>query len=89
MCSPRELSIFGQVILISDKEKDADVAQNKTRFEDLPLSQELINGIKGANFEFCTPIQASSLPFSLNGRGCGRSSSNGYWQDSCFSNNYY
>ena len=54
--------------MISDKEKDADIAQNKTRFEDLPLSQELINGIKGANFEFCTPIQASSLPFSLNGR---------------------
>ena len=68
MWSPRDPSIFGQVILISDKEKDADIAQNKTRFEDLPLSQELINGIKGANFEFCTPIQASSLPFSLNGR---------------------
>ena len=68
MCSPRDPSNFGQVILISDKEKDADIAQNKTRFEDLPLSQELINGIKGANFEFCTPIQASSLPFSLNGR---------------------
>ena len=68
MCFPRDPSIFGQVILISDKEKDADIAQNKTRFEDLPLSQELINGIKGANFEFCTPIQASSLPFSLNGR---------------------
>ena len=68
MCSPGDPSNFGQVILISDKEKDADIAQNKTRFEDLPLSQELINGIKGANFEFCTPIQASSLPFSLNGR---------------------
>ena len=68
MCFPRDPSTFGQVILISDKEKDADIAQNKTRFEDLPLSQELINGIKGANFEFCTPIQASSLPFSLNGR---------------------
>ncbi|GIR40313.1 MAG: ATP-dependent RNA helicase RhlB [Porticoccaceae bacterium] len=54
--------------MISDKEKDADIAQNKIRFEDLPLSLELINGIKGANFEFCTPIQASSLPFSLNGR---------------------
>ena len=68
MCSPRDSSIFGQVILISDKEKDADIAHNKTRFEDLPLSQELINGIKGAKFEFCTPIQASSLPLSLNGR---------------------
>ena len=68
MCFPGDPSNFGQVILISDKEKDADIAQNKTRFEDLPLSQELINGIKGANFEFCTPIQASSLPFSLNGR---------------------
>ena len=68
MCSPRDSSIFGQVILISDKAKDADIAQNTTRFEDLPLSQELINGINGANYEFLTPNYACLLQFSLDSR---------------------
>ena len=37
------------------------------RFSDLPLSEPLKQGISDAGFEFCTPIQAQSLPLALDG----------------------
>ena len=36
-----------------------------TRFSDLPLLPELQSSIDEAGFEFCTPIQAKTLPISL------------------------
>ncbi len=36
-------------------------------FEDLGLSRELMQGIRGAGFTFCTPIQAQALPLALAG----------------------
>ncbi|QPJ65420.1 MAG: DEAD/DEAH box helicase [Candidatus Nitrohelix vancouverensis] len=37
-------------------------------FESLPLQQTVLDGIKHAGFEHCTPIQAKSLPISLQGK---------------------
>ncbi len=38
------------------------------RFSDLPLLPELQSSIDEAGFEFCTPIQAKTLPISLTGK---------------------
>jgi len=40
----------------------------KTRFDSLPLSVNLIAGLRDAGFEYCTPIQAATLPIALEGR---------------------
>jgi len=37
-------------------------------FSSLPLHETLHNGLHNAGFEFCTPIQAQSLPILLEGR---------------------
>ena len=39
-----------------------------TRFDDFEIDTRIINGLKDAGFEFCTPIQAGSLPISLTGK---------------------
>ena len=41
--------------------------EGKTRFHDFSLPKELMQGIQDAGFEYCTPIQAASLPHTLNG----------------------
>ena len=38
------------------------------RFDSLSLHEELRAGIRDAGFEFCTPIQASTLPIALDNR---------------------
>lgn len=40
----------------------------KTRFLDLGLSPTLLHAIAEANFHYCTPIQAETLPQALQGR---------------------
>ena len=37
------------------------------RFDALPLHESIRAGIRDAGFEFCTPIQASTLPIALKG----------------------
>lgn len=37
-------------------------------FSSLPLHETLQKGLQGAGFEFCTPIQAQSLPLLLEGK---------------------
>lgn len=39
-----------------------------TKFSDLPLLPEIQSAISEAGFELCTPIQAKTLPISLEGR---------------------
>lgn len=39
-----------------------------TRFDSLGLSPELLQGIQEAGYEFCTPIQAETLPKALSGK---------------------
>lgn len=41
--------------------------EGKVRFHDLDLSVELMHAIADLGFEYCSPIQARSLPFSLRG----------------------
>jgi|SRR5690554_133826 len=47
-----------------------DVApeEGKTRFHDFDLEAELMHGIADLGFEYCSPIQAQSLPHALSGR---------------------
>jgi ATP-dependent RNA helicase RhlB len=40
----------------------------ETRFDDFPFSQAILDGIRDAGFDFCTPIQAETLPLALDGR---------------------
>ena len=37
------------------------------RFDSLPLDERIQKGIRDAGFEFCTPIQADTLPIALKG----------------------
>ena len=40
----------------------------KTSFEDFNLPAELFRGLQDAGFQFCTPIQAQTLPLTLEGK---------------------
>lgn len=42
--------------------------EGKTRFTDLGLHMDVLYGVQEMGFEYCTPIQAESLPFLLDGR---------------------
>ena len=43
-------------------------SKGKTRFHDLNLPIEVMHGIYDLGFEYCTPIQAETLPKALNGK---------------------
>jgi ATP-dependent RNA helicase RhlB len=40
----------------------------ETRFSDFNLRPELLQGLNETGFEFCTPIQAQSIPIALTGK---------------------
>lgn len=42
------------------------VVEGKTRFHDLDLPDEVMHSIADLGFEYCSPIQAQSLPYALN-----------------------
>lgn len=42
-------------------------AEGKLRFHDFQLSAPLMRGIQALGFQYCSPIQAQSLPYSLAG----------------------
>ena len=42
--------------------------EGKTRFQDLGVETELLHAIADLKFEYCSPIQAQSLPLALQGR---------------------
>jgi ATP-dependent RNA helicase RhlB len=42
--------------------------EGKTRFHDLDLPLDLMHAIADLGFEYCSPIQAQSLPYALNGQ---------------------
>jgi ATP-dependent RNA helicase RhlB len=37
-------------------------------FDSLPIPEPVLNGIRDADFKYCTPIQAATLPISLAGK---------------------
>ena len=39
-----------------------------TRFSNLELSDAILQGLKDANFEYCTPIQDKTLPLALRNK---------------------
>ena len=47
---------------------DVPQVADKTRFHDLGLPDVLLQGIHQLGFQYCTPIQAESLPATLRGR---------------------
>jgi ATP-dependent RNA helicase RhlB len=61
--------------MLEDSGAPADVARaqkpdflTQTRFADFDLPEEVRAGLDEAGFQFCTPIQAQSLPVLLSGR---------------------
>ena len=42
--------------------------EGKTRFHDLQLPDSVMRGIHESGFQYCSPIQAESLPAALTGR---------------------
>ena len=46
----------------------SDTHLSKTKFVDLAIHPKVQDGIKGTGFEFCTPIQAMTLPLALQGK---------------------
>ena len=44
------------------------LVQSEVRFASLDLEPALMRGVSDACFEFCTPIQAQSLPLVLAGK---------------------
>ncbi len=52
---PEKLTIFPEL-------------KDKTRFTDLKLHKDVLFGLQEMGFEYCTPIQAKSLPFLIDGR---------------------
>ncbi|MBE9568350.1 MAG: ATP-dependent RNA helicase RhlB [Proteobacteria bacterium] len=41
---------------------------SETRFKELDINPDIIKGLDDAGFEFCTPIQAQSIPIALTGK---------------------
>ena len=48
--------------------QDVPVCEGKTRFLDLPIHEDVQFGIQNLKFEYCTPIQAMTLPPTLAGK---------------------
>src|SRR5690606_31150771 len=44
------------------------VLEDKVRFHDFDLAPELMRGIFELGFRYCSPIQAQSLPYALQGK---------------------
>lgn len=51
----------------SEKDFVVEPQEGKTRFHDLNLVPELLHGIADLNYEYCSEIQAESLPHTLQG----------------------
>ncbi len=39
-----------------------------TRFDSFPLAESIMAGVRDSGFEYCTPIQAETLPLALDGQ---------------------
>ena len=50
---------------VSGSTGNTEVKHSGTRFADLGLDRRLLDAIAGIGFEYCTPIQAETLPYTL------------------------
>ena len=46
----------------------SDKHLTKTRFDSFPFSESILDGVREAGFEYCTPIQEATLPLALDGQ---------------------
>ncbi len=46
----------------------SDKHLTKTRFDSFPFSTSILEGLQEAGFDYCTPIQAATLPLALDGQ---------------------
>lgn len=46
----------------------SDKHLTKTRFASFPFSESILDGVREAGFEYCTPIQEATLPLALDGQ---------------------
>jgi len=46
----------------------SDKHLTKTRFDSFPFSESILDGVREAGFEYCTPIQEAALPLALDGQ---------------------
>lgn len=47
---------------------EVEPMEGKTRFHDLDLAQPIMRAIADLGFKYCSPIQAQSLPYALQGK---------------------
>jgi ATP-dependent RNA helicase RhlB len=45
-----------------------EAIEGKSRFSDFDVADELLHAIADLNFQYCSPIQAQSLPYALRGQ---------------------
>ena len=59
-------------------------SQEKIKFQSLPIAEPVLKGIRDARFEYCTPIQAKTLPISLAGKDVAGQSQTGTGKTAAF-----
>ena len=60
------------------------VVDGKTRFLDFDLPQEIMHAIADLNFQYCTPVQAETLPRSLAGEDVSAQAQTGTGKTAAF-----
>jgi len=61
----------------------------KTRFHDLDLPDQVMQGIAALGYEYCSPIQALTLPESLAGKDITGKAQTGSGKSCIFTKYYY
>ena len=54
------------------------------KFDDLDLAPEVMRGVRDAGFVECTPVQAQSLPWTLEGDDLAGQAQTGTGKTACF-----
>lgn len=63
---------------------DIPVEEGKTRFSELDIAPPVLHAIRKLGFEYCTEIQAQSLPSALKGRDVGGKAQTGTGKTAAF-----
>ncbi|KPK00039.1 MAG: hypothetical protein AMK71_08805, partial [Nitrospira bacterium SG8_35_4] len=54
------------------------------KFEELPIHEKVLEGIKAAGFTECTPVQVQTLPDALGGRDIAAQAQTGTGKTAAF-----
>lgn len=66
------------------KDFEVPVSPGKTRFHDFDLPENLMHAIADLNFQYCTPVQALSLPKALQGKDVAAKAQTGTGKTAAF-----